>query len=175
MDFCCCCGFWFFLFWTKIKVKIPEKMKLWLLSSSRDSVKTQESIAGTKAWHNISSSEEQGVQLYGWLWRKGHSLICCCLQNCSKDKWSVIAHHTMIACWCHFLKWCDDIVVGPLTHLSLSAFVSIKLTGALCKYDFGQGKPSVMDLTQEKAAGIQRRDWHNTDICLKVGLLLEDI
>lgn len=27
----------------------------------------------------------------------------------------------------------------------------------------------------EKAAGIERRDWHDTDICLKVGLLLEDI
>lgn len=159
-----------------MKAKCSEKTKLWLLSISRGSVKAQESIAGTKAWHSIgSSSEEQDVQFYGWLWSEGHSLICCWLQNCSKDKWSVIAHHTMIACWCHFLEWCGDTVVGPLTRLTLSAFVSIKVTGALCKYGFGQGKPGLTGLTWKKAAGIERRDWQDTDICLKAGLLLEDI
>lgn len=76
----------------------------------------------------------------------GHPLT---LWNYSPDKSTVIVHRAMIACWCLFLKWWDDTVVGPLTHLSLSAFVSVKLTNRLCKFDFRQCKPTVTDLTKK--------------------------
>lgn len=59
-------------------------------------------------------------------------------------------HRALIACWCCFLRRCDDTVVGPLTHLSLPAFVSIKLTKGLCKCVCGQRKHSDTDLTCKK-------------------------
>lgn len=149
--YCCGLGLFFFLLnWNESKIS----WKRW----SSDFCPSPETVLRLKNQLQElrhGSSDEQDVQFYGWSWSKGHTRICCWLQNCSKDKWSVIAHHTMIACWCHFLKWCDDTVVGPLTHLMLSAFVSIKLTGALCKYDFGQRKPSVTDLTQKRQLALR--------------------